>query len=66
MMRYWISSWRISVKISELCISKYTAMLRYMQQLGSKIGRWLVYSDSDLPTAYGLAKLILLVLLSSN
>ena len=32
--------------------------------LGSKIGRGLVYSDSDLPTAYGLAKLIQLVPLS--
>jgi len=57
MMRYWISSWRISVKISELCISKYTAMLRYMQQLGGKIGRGLACSDSDHPTAHGLAKL---------
>jgi hypothetical protein len=33
MMRYWISSWRISVKIRVLCISKYIAMLRYMNQL---------------------------------
>jgi hypothetical protein len=30
------------------------------------IGRVLVYSDSDLPTAYGLAKLIQLASLSSN
>jgi len=30
------------------------------------IGRVLVYSDSDLPAAYGLAKLIQLSPLSSN
>jgi hypothetical protein len=30
------------------------------------IGRVLVYSDSDLPTAYGLAKLIQLAALSSK
>ena len=34
--------------------------------LGSKIGRVLVYSDSDLSTAYGFAKLIQLAPLSSK
>jgi hypothetical protein len=34
--------------------------------LGSKIGRVLVYSDSDLPTAYGLATQMQLAPLSSN
>jgi hypothetical protein len=33
-MRYWISSWRISIKIRVLSISQYTALLRYMQQSG--------------------------------
>jgi hypothetical protein len=35
MMRYWISSWRISDKIRVLCISKYTAMLRSMRVAGA-------------------------------
>jgi len=47
MMRYWISSWLISVKIAVLCISKYTAMWRVKHQLGGSgvDGRVALYNE---------------------